>query len=107
LAARLFIEIRSSSNLPATLPDQAAWWAANYNLSQPAQQFEALVSSYEKASGMTPVGSLKQSYTINSMPTKCQQNCLFSDKKTPNLILVLCHFLFLNSESSGKCSLLI
>ena len=70
LAARLFIEIRSSSNLPATLPDQAAWWAENYNPSQSAQQFEALVSTYENSSGMTPVGSLKQFYSINTMPTE-------------------------------------
>jgi len=71
--------------LPATLPDQAAWWAASYNPSQSAQQFEALVSTYEKASGRTPVESLKQSYTINTMPTEYEKNCFFGDKKTPKI----------------------
>ena len=71
LAARLFIEIHGSPNIPATVPDQAAWWATYYNPSQQASVFETFVRTYETSIGKTSRMMFSMtcaSYTNNVSP---------------------------------------
>jgi len=46
------MELLGTPTIPATLSDQATWWATHYNPSQSASQFQTRVSTFESTPGM-------------------------------------------------------
>lgn len=51
VAARIFLEILfdQKNNFPGTIPDQAFWWAYNYQTNGDEKMFKTIVENFENA----------------------------------------------------------